>query len=268
MSEGTQQASFRISDDNVEGDVARLVYVLDQLSVAQGVVRLREWARAALAARPGELAVDVGSGTGEEVQALARVTGEAVGVEPVAGLRAEAARRAGAAGSPARFVAGDAYALPFDKSTVDVLRCERVFQHLSEPERAAAEIARVLRPGGRVVLLDSDWATTIVHPGDPELVQSLQRFWLGRSANPYAGRRLAGQLTAAGFEVVDQGSQALIQDPRSVQEMLSVTGTAAVDEGVITPAQWARFLAELETAAAAGDFHFSVTMFGVLARRL
>jgi ubiquinone/menaquinone biosynthesis C-methylase UbiE len=271
MSEGTQQASFRIYEGDGNGDVSHLLDALDQLSAASGVRELREWARSALAARPGERAVDVGSGTGEEVQALAEQVGpdgEAIGIEPLPGIRAAAVRRAEAAGSAARFVAGEAYPLPLDESTVDVVRCERVFQHLEQPERAAGEIARVLRPGGRVALLDSDWGTTIVHPGDPAIVQSLQRLALDRSANPFSGRRLAGQLAAVGLTVVQQTARALIRDSNAVDELLGIIGTTAVAAGVLTEDQWAGFEAELRSAAAVGDFHFSVTMFGVLARKM
>jgi ubiquinone/menaquinone biosynthesis C-methylase UbiE len=266
----SQPASFRLTAAPADGDVAHLIMALDTQAKQPGVRLLRDWARAALAAHPGERAVDIGSGTGEELQALADAVGaggEAVGVDPIPGLLAEATRRAAESGSSARFVAGDAYSLPFEESTVDVVRCERVLQHLEEPERAVAEIARVLRPGGRVALLDSDWGTTIMHPGDPATIQSLERFWLGRSANPFSGRRLAGQLTAVGLEVVDRGSQALIQTPDVIDTLLAMIGALAVEQGAITEAQRAALQADLEDAAVRGDFHFSVTMFGVLGRK-
>ena len=151
---------------------------------------------------------------------------------------------------------------------MDVARCERVFQHLERPEVAAAELARVLRPGGRVTLLDSDWGTVILHPGDPGTIQSLERFWIGRSANPFSGRRLAGQLAAVGLAVVKQTARALIRDSATIDDVLGLMGTAAVDAGAITEAQRGTLEADLRSAAARGDFHFSVTMFGVLARKL
>jgi ubiquinone/menaquinone biosynthesis C-methylase UbiE len=137
--------------------------------------------------RPGERAVDVGAGTGEETHALAAGVGPsglAIGLEPNPGLRAVAAQRAARAGSAARFVAGDVYTLPFDDRTVDLIRCERVFQHLDQPDRAAAEIARVLRPGGRAMVSDSDWGTMVLRPGAETAVETVRRFWLGRFPNP------------------------------------------------------------------------------------
>jgi SAM-dependent methyltransferase len=269
MAEVFQPPSFRIQD-GVAGDHERLAFVLDRLADMPGIQRLRSWAREALRPAPGDRILDVGAGTGDELQALATLVGPAgvaTGVEPNPGLRAEATRRAEEFGSVARFVDGDAYALPLDDSTVDIARCERVFQHLDHPERAAAEIARVLLPGGRAVVIDTDWATTIVHPGDPAVLEEVKRFALGRFPNPFAGRRLPGQLAAAGLEVVDQGSQALIQDASSLDGMFDSLATSAVEAGVITEAQRAKLYSDLKAGAARGDFHFSVTMFAVLATK-
>ncbi len=266
MSDTAQPGSFGIQD-GVEGDSSRLIMVLDLMSAAPGVVRLRAWARDAVDARPGERVVDIGCGIGDELIAFAELVGpqgEAIGIEPNPGIRAEAARRAEAAGSIARFIDGEAYRLPFDDSTVDVVRCERVWQHIDEPDRAASEIARVLRPGGRAVVIDTDWATVIVHPGDPAVVDALRSYWLGQFANPFSGRRIRGQLAAAGLVFGDAGSQALIQDDTAVGDLLAQLTTTA---GVLTETQLDQLRADLEAGVARGDFHFSVTMFGVLATK-
>ncbi|MFC1415579.1 methyltransferase domain-containing protein [Streptacidiphilus cavernicola] len=249
----------------------RLVGALDAQAASAGVRRLRGWAHLGLAANPGERAVDVGAGTGSETLALAAAVGphgDAVGVEPNPGLRAVAEQRAAAASSTARFVDGDALALPLDDAGVDLVWCERVFQHLGEPERAASEIARVLRPGGRVALLDTDWATTILHPGDPAVVAALTGGALKAAANPYAGRRLLENLTGAGLLVDDIGSQALVQNPREVNwPIVRMLGEGAVRGGLISAEQQDALYADLTAAAARGALHMSVTMFGVLAHR-
>lgn len=169
--------------------------------------------------------------------------------------------------SPPRFVDGEAYVLPFDDASVDVIRCERVFQHLNDPDRAAAEIARVLRRGGRAVVIDTDWETLIVHPGDRAVVRALQDRWLRRSANPLSGRLLRGQLTAAGLAVDEVASQALIQDGSAVAWLIKLMGGAASEEEAITDQQRVELQADLEAAVVRGDFHMSVTMFAPIARK-
>ncbi len=158
-------------------------------------------------------------------------------------------------------------ALPLDDAGTDVVWCERVFQHLTEPAKAVGEIVRVLRPGGRVVLLDTDWATALLHPGDPEVVAALMRRALTASANPHAGRQLVGQLATAGLEITDVGSQALIQSNTKVNwQLIRMLGESALREELISEQQRDALYADLTAAADEGALHMSVTMFGVAAR--
>ncbi|MGW1715330.1 methyltransferase domain-containing protein [Streptomyces sp. NPDC002156] len=252
-------------------DVDRLVAGLDAQDAADGVRRLRAWAQNALAPRPGEHAIDIGSGTGTQTLALAAAvtpSGDALGIEANPVMREVAERRATAAGSPVRFLDGDALALPVPDATVDVVWCERVLQHLSEPDKAVGEIARVLRPGGRVALIDSDWGTALLHPGDPDTVAALTAGVLAMAANPYSGRRLLSQLTDAGLVVDDQGSQALIQDSGTVTwPLVRMMAESTVRSGLMTEAQRDRLYADLTEAAERGALHMSVTMFAVVAHR-
>lgn len=270
MPEPTHRPSFR-SDEIDAAVVDQLLEALDKQADMPGIQRLRSWAYDVLAVQAGERALDVGSGTGSEVQRLAELVGdagEAIGLEPNPGMRAVAVRRADEARSRATYVDGNASALPFESDSFDVVRSERVFQHLVEPEAAAAEIARVLRPGGRVTLIDSDWATTILHPADPEVVRLLTENMFARSANPFCGRKLAGQLVSTGLVVDDIGSQALIQPAEaSTGPIVEMMATQAVADGVISDAQATQLRADLTAGSQRGDFHMSVTMFAVLAHK-
>lgn len=266
--------SFR--KDNVPedeaADLAAQIFVLDLQEQLPGVGRLRDWTMAALAPTTGEVAVDVGCGAGAEVRRMAGlvgVTGRAVGVEPHAGLRAEAQVRAAAAGSSAEFVEADASTLPFEDGTVAVIRCERVFQHLTDPEAAVAEMARVLAPGGRVAITDSDWATAVVNVGDPDVVRRLNDATWQRMANPFAGRWLRTQLTRAGLVVdSDIGSSAVILPDELLADpqLLRNNTEGAVADGAITRDEADQLERDLVEAAEHREAFFAVTMFSVVGR--
>jgi SAM-dependent methyltransferase len=158
--------------------------------------------------------------------------------------------------------------LPFESGTFDALRCERVLQHLDQPQRAIDEMARVLKPGGRITLLDSDWATAIMHPGDPEVARICSELMLAQTPNPHSGRRLSGQLVQAGLVVEDIGTEALIWPPDVATEMLlPMIVSTAQGAGAITADQAAKFMTELHAAAQSGELHMSVTMFCALGRK-
>lgn len=267
--------SFRKDNVPEDGaaDLAAQVFVLDMQEQLPSVARLRDWTLGVLAPVAGDVAVDVGAGTGAEVRRLAALvgaTGRAVGVEPHAGLRAEAIARASATGSTAEYVDGDASALPFEDGSVQVIRCERVFQHLPDSDAAVAEMARVLAPGGRVAITDSDWGTSVISVGDPDVVRRLNDASWRRTANPFSGRRLRGQLTRAGLAVdADIGSSAVILPDEMLVDpaLLRINSAAAVAEGAITQDEADRLEHEVVEAAKAGEVFFAVTMFSVIGRR-
>jgi SAM-dependent methyltransferase len=255
---------------NRDVELTGLVFVLDAQEGLPSVQRLRDWSLAAIGPSSGEVAVDVGCGTGAEVRRLAAMVGpqgRAIGIEPHPGLRGVAVERS--VGTGAEFVDGDAVSLPFDDASVDVLRCERVFQHLPDPAGAAREIARVLRPGGRAVVIDSDWGSVVSRPGDADVLRRYNEAMWRRTPNPFAGRDLRSQLQAAGLAVdPDIGSTAVVFPDAFLSNpaMVRVNASLAVEEGSLTQEEADRMVDDFVAAAGAGEAFLAVTMFAVVAR--
>lgn len=102
--------------------------------------------------QPGERALDVGCGTGNYTLSLATRGAKAVGVDPAPAMLAIATRKAREAGLPARFAQAIAENLPFPAGSFDLVVSVTTLEFVVSPEAAVAEMVRVLRPGGRLVV--------------------------------------------------------------------------------------------------------------------
>jgi SAM-dependent methyltransferase len=100
-----------------------------------------------------ERVLDAGTGTGTLALGIASHAGEVVGVDLVPELLAEARRLAGSQGNIS-FVQADILALPFEPERFDLAASSRTLHHVARPELLISELARVTRPGGRVLLID------------------------------------------------------------------------------------------------------------------
>ena len=98
-----------------------------------------------------ERALDVGTGAGALAFALAPLVREVVGVDPVPELLELARHRALA---NTEFLEGDGTALTFPDGAFDLAGTHRTLHHVAQPQRVVAELARVTRPGGRVLVVD------------------------------------------------------------------------------------------------------------------
>ena len=101
------------------------------------------------APRAGERLLDIASGTGNGALLAAAAGADVVGVDSAPRLVAVAQERAAAAGLSLELLVGDALALPIDDASVDIVISIFGVVFADDPARALAEIARVLRPGGR-----------------------------------------------------------------------------------------------------------------------
>jgi ubiquinone/menaquinone biosynthesis C-methylase UbiE len=109
----------------------------------------------ALGDRPFDSLLDLGTGTGRVLELLAPFYSRAVGVDASPAMLAVARAnldRADIAGAQVRL--GDILHLPFGRNAFDVVTIHQVLHYLDEPERAIGEAARVLRPGGRLLIVD------------------------------------------------------------------------------------------------------------------
>jgi arsenite methyltransferase len=166
------------------------------------VVEQRRATRALLALRPGERVLDIGSGPGflaAEMAAEVGPEGKVVGVDPSDSMLEMGRRR----DAPVEFVAGDAVALPFDDESFDAVASTQVYEYVADMPAALAEARRVLRTGGRLLILDTDWDSIVWHSSDRDRMLRVLEKWNDHLADPYLPRRLPGLLRDAGFDLAE-----------------------------------------------------------------
>jgi SAM-dependent methyltransferase len=162
----------------------------------------------------GMRVLDVGCGPGTITQGLAEAVapgGTCVGVD-VEASQIELARAAATARSceNVSFVVGSAYALPFADGSFDAVFSHALFEHLAGPETVAAELRRVVRPGGAIGVCCSDWGGALVDPRTEDVEIALAcHLELRRRAggDPYAGAGLEALIAAIGLVDVQGRTQ-------------------------------------------------------------
>jgi arsenite methyltransferase len=177
---------------------------IEALYLIGDAVRRRGIVREALAASAGERVLDVGCGPGFYCAELVEdvgPSGSVVGVDGSAPMLALAARRC-AGHDNVDLREGDATSLPVEDESVDAALSVQVQEYVADIGAGLAELHRAVRPGGRVLVFDVDWATLSINSDDDALTDRVLRAWDEHLAHPSLPRTLAPRLRSAGFEAV------------------------------------------------------------------
>jgi len=161
-------------------------------------------------ARNGLDALDVGCGTGFLSFELAACGHRTTGIDFAASMLEEARRKATESAASVRFEQADAEHLPFGARSFDLVVSRHVLWTLPHPEAAVVEWVRVLRPGGRLVVLDSQSDPTL--PLNPRQNARTSREYAGLDPwLPFLGGRPPADIEAlfAAHGLVDIGHDLL-----------------------------------------------------------
>ncbi len=222
---------------------------------------------ALLEPRAGGHLLDVGCGTGEDVRALAALvgpTGRVVGIDSSATMLAEARRRAALSGSPVEYRLGDCRRLEFADGTFHGCQADRVLHHLEQPGRALCEMARVARPGARVVVAEPDFETLLVDAPDRALTRAILRAFCDSMADGWAGRRLPALFRDAGLTDIAMLPQTLmLTDFALASRILCLQRSAegARAAGLVSADEATGWVEQLMEASRRGRFFAAVTIF-------
>jgi len=210
--------------------------------------------------QPGESVLDLGCGPAIDTIALSGlvgVNGRVVGIDSNPAMVAEADRAASKqAAASVRHETGSASALRFGNEEFDACFSDRLFQHMpwAECVTVVREIRRVLKRGGRTVLIDTDWGTLSIAAPDPFLERRIVQEHAFGFAHPFAGRHLHGLLKTAGFHNLAIETLDLQLSPEGLGFLLAPTLTRAVMKGIITQDEARSWSAGLQATGQYGLF--------------
>lgn len=239
----------------------------ERMYASPDVVAQRERVLSLLAPQPGERVLDIGSGPGYLMASIAEAvgpTGVVHGLDPSPAMNALATGRTG--GMPwVHIDDGDAVALPYPDDAFDAAVSTQVYEYVADIPGALGELRRVMRPGGRVLILDTDADSLVWHTADRELHRRVDAAWEEHLVHPRLPRTLAGLLRRAGFRVTDQQvyvifNPELTPDSFSAVHMHTVAGFVAGRHG-LTEADADAWLADLRARADEGDYLFSMNRY-------
>jgi ubiquinone/menaquinone biosynthesis C-methylase UbiE len=246
---------------------------LDTVSTQDSVQRYKRRTYALLDARPGARILDVGCGPGDDVRAMAELvgsTGRVVGVDIREEMIAEARGRSAGVDLPVEFLIGSIYQLDFADDAFDGCRADRVFQHLDRPQDALAEMIRVTRSGGRIVVFDVDWETLTIDMPDRIVTRKILNWDCDMHGSGWVGRSLLRLFRAAGLQdIVVEPTTAILTDFAAAELLLGFRENADVAQaaGVITADEGQAWLNSLEQAKQEGWFFSSLTSFTACGRK-
>ncbi len=240
---------------------------LEQAYHKRDMIRRRRHVHDALAVSPGERILDIGCGPGFYVRELLDEIGEkgsVVAVDASPDMLTLARRRCDGHDN-VDFREGNAVALPVDDGDFDAALCVQVMEYVPDPSVALAEIHRALRPGGRALIWDVDWATVWWHSEDPGRMRRVMAAWDEHLAHPSLPRRLGAHLRAAGFvDVAVAGHSFATVDYDTESFAVMMLGMAAdfvPGRADVTGDEAAAWLAEQRDLAERGEFFFEGTQF-------
>lgn len=262
MSTFDEIAAFASVDSS--NDPSVFIRTLELAREVQGVAATRDEIMDGLRMAEGHSVLDVGCGIGFDSLLFAeRVgpSGRVVGVDLSEIMLAEATRRADGLGLPVSYAIGDASALDFPDDTFDSCRCERVLEYVPDVDRVLSEMIRVTRPGGRIGVFATDFASIVIDHPDAETTDRIVRLIAGSIPQGYVGRTVLRRFREHGLSEIDVKAHALVFTYPILATFFGALLLAAEQRGVFTRHDLSTWWDCVRAADKAGALTAEITAF-------
>lgn len=239
----------------------------ERVYLAPEVVRQRMRTLEVLFPQIGEHVIDVGCGPGLLVHDLAIEVGpqgHVLGVDTSAPML-KLARRRCADLPQVELVESDATDLLADAAAFDAAACVQVLLYIEDPDQVLAEIHRVLKPGGRVLLMETDWRGMVVSSEDQALTAKMVAAWDRKVPSPNLPVRLGMLLRSHGFKAVAVEAFPILstvyrRDGYSVG-MLAQFAKLAGEDGTVSETDSRNWLDGIKRLGSESAYFFCVNRF-------
>ncbi len=226
---------------------------------------------AAIDASAGTTVLEVGCGNGATATAILRhlCPARLIGIDPSTAF-IDMARRRFAMEPRASFSVAEAAMTGQPNLSADIVIAHTVYSHLLDPAAAIEEARRILRPGGRLVIFDGDFATLTLGLFDGDPLQAAVGAVLRNLVHaPYIMRRLPALAAAAGFavEAVEPHGYLQTSQPDYLLTLLSRGAGAAARTGEIGDPLRDGFEAEARRRVADGSFYGAMLFVSITVRK-
>lgn len=246
---------------------------LEAVYLTPDVVEQREKIMALLAMRAGEKALDIGCGPGLTTLALAQATGangKVTGVDIAEPMLAIARKRC-ADYANVSFTTADVTALPYDDASFDLALATQVYEYVEQVDLALQELARVVKPGGRVLIVDTDWESAVWASHDDTRMRKIIETWNTHIPHPQLPRDLKLRMQQAGFKQVRVEVVPLVNTAYDAQTfsvgMMTLLGNFAVGRNGITEQDVLDWKADAHLMGEQQRYFFSLNRYVFIASR-
>ena len=171
----------------------------------------------------------------------------------------------------ARFEVADACDLPCANGVFDCAVSTQVYEYVADIEAALRELNRVLVPGGRALILDTDYDSLVLHTETPDLTQRILEAWDEHFVHRDLPRVLSGLLRRAGFDIETRQVLPLLNADYHAETfshgLVRVMADFAVGRAGVTEQDAATWIEHLDQLGERGDYFFSLNRYLFLAHK-
>lgn len=235
------------------------------------VAAQRDKVLALLAPKHGECALDIGCGPGLTTESLAHAVGSdghVLGVDIAPPMLAIAKQRCASLPQVA-FGMADVTQLPYQDASFDIALASQVYEYVEQVDHALGELARVIRPGGRVVLVDTDWESAVWASHDDARMRRVIETWNEHIPHPQLPRTLKRRMESAGFSRVRVEVVPLLNlgyDPNTYSVgMMTMLGNFATGRNGLSAEDIAAWKADARAIGEENGYFFSLNRYVFIA---